>query len=55
MDIYLPADFHILRDDAVTDWRDAPAPPPSADARLAPPQTQRIVAERCVDPSWLAI
>jgi hypothetical protein len=55
MDIYLPADFHLLHDDAVTDWRDVPAQrAKSADTRTAISETQRAV-EHSVDPSWLAI
>ena len=55
MDIYLPADFHLLHDDATTDWRDLPAQRISQPARAdAATQTQRA-AESTVDPSWLAI
>lgn len=55
MDIYLPADFHALHDNAVTDWRDLPAQRTTpADVRLAVAEAQRAV-ERSVDPGWLAI
>jgi hypothetical protein len=54
MDIYLPADFHELHDDAVADWRDLSVQQTKPDARVIAAETQRVV-ERSVDPSWLAI
>ena len=52
MDIYLPAEFHLLKDE-LNDWRDAGsangiaerAPPPGADDGEA-------ATNCCVDPSW---
>lgn len=53
MDIYLPADFHALHDEFVTDWRDAHSSSSGGDASAAPPVPHGD--ERNVDPSWLAI
>jgi hypothetical protein len=55
MDTYLPADFHQLRDDVVTDWRDLPTRQPAeAAATRAASESARAV-ECSVDPTWLAI
>ncbi len=55
MDLYLPADFHLLHDDAVTDWRDLPSRQPS-DSPAARVACESARAVECsVDPTWLAI
>ena len=55
MDLYLPADFHLLHDDAAADWRDLPAPPlKSIERCLITCDSQREIAQSA-DPSWLAI
>jgi len=55
MDTYLPADFHQLRDNVVTDWRDLPTRQPAdAAATRAGCESARAV-ERSADPTWLAI
>ncbi len=52
MDVYLPADFHALHDDVVTDWRDMPNDTRDVSA-IAEDTAQRVTQD--VDPSWLAI
>jgi hypothetical protein len=55
MDTYLPADFHLLHDDAATDWRDLPARQPTdAAATRAVCESARAI-ECSVEPTWLAI
>jgi hypothetical protein len=52
MDVYLPADFHALHDDVVTDWRDL-----SSEVRDTSTSSSRTMrnAEQDADPLWLAI
>jgi hypothetical protein len=55
MDIYLPADFHQLHDDAVTDWRDQPSRQPAEAAATRAARESARAVECSVDPTWLAI
>lgn len=54
MDVYLPADFHALHDEVVTDWRDAHSPAGGRDEYAARPTGPRE-DQHAVDPSWLAL
>ena len=49
MDIYLPADFHRLHDDVITDWRDASSSETTAQANAARED------KHSVDPDWVAL
>lgn len=52
MDIYLPADFHALHDDVVTDWRDASSD--ACEVSSMSNNTKRNTSQDA-DPTWLAI
>jgi len=54
MDVYLPADFHALHHDVVTDWRDAHSSPGGRDESATRPKVPHE-DEHSVDPSWFAI
>ena len=53
MDLYLPADFHELRDAGIIDWRDARA----AQVSSIPAENSSIKSDpdsrnACADPLW---
>jgi hypothetical protein len=51
MDIYLPADFHELRNAAADDWRDAPSHV-ARELRPEPDDEAVDPVNGCADPLW---